>query len=183
MPDPIAGPGTSPVHGPVHHYGYVVRSLEETIEALVAKFGAGPFFVLRGTPLENVTSRGEPATFDHSAAFGQCGATLVELLEIHECHPPRVRDGFAQGRPQLQHMAFAVPDLDAASARAEDEGLPAFLRADLGDIRYVFHDAADVLGYHVELHADSPGLRGFSEMVRAASDGWDGTEPMRTPSL
>jgi hypothetical protein len=32
----------------VHHLAYLVDDLEATVEHLVSKFGAGPFFVLRG---------------------------------------------------------------------------------------------------------------------------------------
>ena len=47
--------------GRPHHSGYVVESIEATVERLVEQFGAGPFLLVENVPLENVTSRGEPA--------------------------------------------------------------------------------------------------------------------------
>lgn len=37
-------------------------------------------------------------------------------------------------------------------------------------------------GHHVELHADSQGLRDFFAMIHGASVEWDGSDPLRSPS-
>src|SRR3954454_3566283 len=71
-----------PFHGPIHHLAYLVDDLEAAVEHLVSKFGAGPFFVLRDVAFEHLTSRGEPATFAHDSAFGQCGAVPVEVIQV-----------------------------------------------------------------------------------------------------
>jgi hypothetical protein len=44
-----------------HHYAYVVENIEATVERLAKQLGAGPFFLVENVPLENITSRGEPA--------------------------------------------------------------------------------------------------------------------------
>src|SRR5947208_15515486 len=117
-----------PFHGPVHHLAYLVDDLEAAIEHLVSKFGAGPFFVLRDVTFEHLSSRGEPATFAHDSAFGQCGATPIEVMQIKRLEPELVRAGFALSPPQLHHTAYVVPPDDLAAAREdlEQRGLPAF---------------------------------------------------------
>ena len=45
-----------------HHYAYVVEDIEATVERLAEQLGAGPFFLFENVPLENITSRGEPAS-------------------------------------------------------------------------------------------------------------------------
>lgn len=172
-----------PLHGPIHHLAYVVESIEATAKQLVRTLGAGPFFVVRDVPLEQVTSRGEPATFQHDSAFGQCGAMPVELIQIEYLEPARVREGFSQSPPRLHHAAYVVPRQRVAEARDELElrGLPAFLHATMGDLDSTLHDGVSVMGHHLELHADSQALHDFFAMVRNASAGWDGSDPLRSP--
>jgi methylmalonyl-CoA/ethylmalonyl-CoA epimerase len=173
-----------PFHGPIHHLAYVVEDLETTVERLVASLGAGPFFVIRDVAFERLTSRGEPATFAHDSAFGQCGNLPIEVMQIKRLEPERVREGFAQPPPQLHHTAYVVAPERLAEAREDLErrGLPAFLHATTGDIDSTLHDAAHTIGHHVELHADSQGLRDIFTMVRETSVGWDGSDALRSPS-
>ena len=173
-----------PFHGPIHHLGYVVEDLEATVQRLVSELGAGPFFVLPDVPLEQVTSRGEAATFHHGSAFGQCGAMPIEVMQLKRLEPERVREGFSQSPPHLHHTAYVVAPERLAEAREELErrGLPAFLHATSGDIDSTLHEAAHTTGHHVELHADSQGLRDFFAMIHGASVEWDGSDPLRSPS-
>jgi hypothetical protein len=172
-----------PFHGPIHHLGYVVEDLEATVQRLVSELGAGPFFVVRDVPFDEVTSRGQAATFDHDSAFGQCGAMPIEVMQVKRLEPERVRAGFSQSPPQLHHTAYVVPRERLAGAREDLErrGLPAFLRATLGDVDSTLHEAAHVTGHNVELHADSQGLRDFFALIHDASVDWDGTDPLRSP--
>jgi hypothetical protein len=170
-----------PFHGPVHHLAYLSDDLEATVQQLVSKFRAGPFFVLRDVTFDQLTSRGEPATFAHDSAFGQCGAVPIEVMQVKQLEPERVRAGFALAPPQLHHTAYVVPrtDLEAAREELEQRGLPAFLHATSGEIDSTLHDATQTLGHHVELHADCQQLREVFGMVRDASVGWDGRDPLR----
>ena len=52
----------------IHHYAYVVDALDAAARRLHAQFGAGPFFYIEQVPVTDVTSRGEPAEYIHSAA-------------------------------------------------------------------------------------------------------------------
>jgi methylmalonyl-CoA/ethylmalonyl-CoA epimerase len=173
-----------PFHGPIHHLGYLVEDLEAAVERLVSELGAGPFFVVRDVHFEQLTSRGEPATFDHDSAFGQCGAMPIEVMQLKRLEPERVRQGFSQSPPQLHHTAYVVAREDLAGAREDLErrGLPAFLHATVGDLDLTYHETAYTIGHQVELHAESQGLRDFFAMVHRASVEWDGSDPLRSPS-
>jgi Glyoxalase/Bleomycin resistance protein/Dioxygenase superfamily len=176
--------GDHPFHGPIHHLGYVVEDLEATVQRLASELGAGPFFVLRNVSFEQLTSNGEAATFDHDSAFGQCGATPIEVMQLRRLEPERVRGAFSQSPPHLHHTAYVVAPERLAEAREDLErrGLPAFLHATSGDINLTYHDAAHTTGHHIELHADSQGLRDFFAMIHTASLEWDGSGPLRSPS-
>jgi methylmalonyl-CoA/ethylmalonyl-CoA epimerase len=164
-----------------HHYAYVVENIEATVERLAEQLGAGPFFLVENVPLENVTSRGEPAEFVHHSAFGACGGGPIELMEILRVVPERIEGRFSGARPGVHHVAWVVSPASVADVRREleDRGLPEYLSAQLGELDVTFHDASPLLGHDLEIHVDNQGLRGFFQMVREAAEGWDGSAPLR----
>ena len=164
-----------------HHYAYVVENIEATARRLAQQLGAGPFFLVENVPLENVTSRGEPAEFAHHSAFGCCGGDPIELMEIVRLVPERVVGRFAGARPRVHHVAWAVPPAAVEDLRREleERGLPQYLSAQLGELEITLHDASASLGHDVEIHVDSQALRDFFQMVREGAEGWDGSEPLR----
>jgi methylmalonyl-CoA/ethylmalonyl-CoA epimerase len=177
-------PADHPLHGPIHHLGYVVEDLEAAVHRLVRELGAGPFFVLRDVAFERVTCDGEAATFEHDSAFGQCGALPIEVMQLKRLEPERLRSGFSPRPPHLHHIAYVVAPDRLAEAREDLErrGLPAYLHATVADIDVTYHEAARTTGHDVELHADSRGLRDFFGMIRDAGVDWDGSDPLRSPS-
>ena len=166
----------------IHHYAFVVDELDAAARRLHAQFGAGPFLYIEQVPVSNVTSRGEPAEYIHSAAFGMCNQVPVELMQLARITPEHADRHFTRNHvPRLQHVAYVVPkaDVDAIRAELEVRGLPEYLRSRLGELDTTLHDAGATFGYDLELHADNDALRGFFALVRQAADDWDGTELMR----
>jgi methylmalonyl-CoA/ethylmalonyl-CoA epimerase len=170
-----------PQLGEPHHYAYVVDDIEATVNRLVDQFGAGPFFLIEGVPLENVLSRGEPAEFAHNSAFGSYGGGAIELIETVSLAPKRVEQGFSGPRPRIHHVGYAVPPSEVANLRSslDERGLEQYLSSQLGEVDNTLHDASAVLGHDIEILVDSDGLRDFFGMVKGAADGWDGSEPLR----
>lgn len=179
MPDDLFKPQLG---GP-HHCGYVVESIEATVERLVAELGAGPFFLVEDVPLENPLSRGEPAELAHNSAFGFGAGAPIELMEIARAAPARVEAGWSGPRPRIQHVAYVLPRPSAEDLRRslDQRGLPEYLSAQLGGgaVDMTFHDASATLGHDLEIHVDSPGLQEFFAMVSGAAEGWDGSDPLR----
>jgi methylmalonyl-CoA/ethylmalonyl-CoA epimerase len=169
-----------PLEG-VHHHAYVVESIEATVARLAEQLGAGPFFLVENVPLENVTSRGEPAEFAHHSAFGYCGGGPIELMEMVRVAPERVAARFSGPRPRVHHVAWVLPPAAVEDTRRELEarGLPEYLRSHLGEVNSTLHDASASLGHDIEIHVDRQGLRDFFQLVRDGAEGWDGSEPLR----
>jgi hypothetical protein len=166
----------------IHHYAYVVEELDAAARRMHAEFGAGPFFYIEQVPVTDVTSRGEPAEYLHSAAFGMCNGVPVELVQIDRITPEHAERRFSgNDLPRLQHVAYVLPeaDVDAIRAELEARGLPEYLRSHLGELDTTLHDAGATFGHDLELHADNDALRGFFGLVRQAADDWDGTDLMR----
>lgn len=171
--------------GPIHHFAYVVAEIEPVVMRLNEQFGAGPFLQIAEVPVEDVTSRGEPAEFVHSSAFGICNDVAVELIQVERLEPASVAERFRgneDGTPRLQHVAYALPPATVGALRADLEarGLPEYLSARFGeDVEMTYHDASASFGYDFEIHADSEGLRSSFALLREVAEGWDGSEVLR----
>ena len=158
---------------------YAVPDVDTAAYRWATQFGAGPFFVRRHIALSDVVYRGVPAVFDHSSAYGQWGAVMVELVQDHGTAPSIVRERYAPHESGLHHLAFIVPDLDAATAQLATLGFELAMSARATSTRFHFVDAVATLGHMIELYERADRLTAFYEFVRQASDGWAGDDPVR----
>ena len=137
--------------------------------------GAGPFFVREHIDVHNVRVRGRPATFDHSSAYGQWGALMVELIHEHDAAADPV-----VGPTGIHHMAFFVERFGAAAAELRADGCDEVLYAETATgMPFAFHDARPDRGHLIEIYERTAPLERFYGMVRDASIDWDGTDPVR----
>jgi hypothetical protein len=137
--------------------------------------GAGPFFVREHIDLHNVRVRGHPATFDHSSAYGQWGAVMVELIHQHDSGTDPV-----VATAGIHHVAFFVDRLAEAAAALTAGGHDEVLYAETRTgMPFAFHDARLDLGHLIEIYERTPPLDRFYRMVRDASINWDGSDPVR----
>lgn len=162
----------------IHHIGYVVDDIPRAVGWAVSTLGAGPFFLIEHLEFDEVTFAGEPAAYDHSSAFGQWGELKLELTQVHSAAPAGLAE--ALGGAGFGHVAWLADDLEAETARLTAAGLPLFHTGRSGPVRAHWFDARGTLGHHVEVLQRSPELLGFYERIRAAADGWDGADPLRS---
>lgn len=159
---------------------YAVPDVDVAARAWADRFGAGPFFVRRHIALADVMYRGAPAEFDHSSAYGQWGALMVELVADHTDGPTVVNDRRGAAFTGLHHVAFIVHDLDAALKLLIASGFEVAMSARTKDAtRFHFVDTVAALGHYIELYQRSPRVTGFYDMVADAARGWDGSRPVR----
>ncbi len=164
---------------PLHHIGYVVRDLRAGVTRFSATTGAGPFFAMEHITFDEVTYRGEPATYDHSSAFGQWGPILVELTEVHEVQPAGLRDAFVKAGAGVGHVGLFADSLADEATRLEAGGLTPFHTGRTGPVSVEWLDGGDLFGHPVEMLQRRDELEQFYAMVREASRDWDGSEPLR----
>lgn len=159
---------------------YRVDDLEAACHEWASKVGAGPFLV-RSHMAVTATHHGEPAVYDHSAAFGQWGPIMLELVQLHEVEPASMREVIEHSPPgQVNHYACFVDDLPAASAALEAEGFPLIMELVTSTgMRVNFHDARELVGGILELYVGTDHLRAHYDMVADLAKGWDGTDVVR----
>jgi len=159
---------------------YRVHDIETAARRWAALFGVGPFLLRRNMEV-TTTHNGEPAAYDHSAAFGQWGPVMVELIEVHRCFPESLleiveHDAFGQ----LHHVACFVDDLDATSESLQARGLPLAMEVlSTSGIRTHFLDARAVSGCLLELYSPNEHLQALYDKVRDLAVDWDGDDPVR----
>ena len=171
--------GSCDVLGAPVQIAYAVPDVDTAAHRWVTELGAGPFFVRRHISVTDVLYRGAPGVFDHSSAYGQWGAVMVELVQDHGTAPSVVRERYAPHESGLHHLAFIVPDLDAATAHLATVGYELAMAARATSTRFHFVDAVATLGHMIELYERSDRLNGFYAFVRDASAGWTGDNPVR----
>lgn len=160
------------LEGPVQ-IAYAVDDVERAAAGWVAQ-GVGPFFLRRHIELADVEVRGRAGAFDHSSAFAQWGAVMVELIQQHDGD-----DDPLVGSSGVHHMAHFVDDFDGASAALTAAGHDRvlFARTATG-MPFAFHDGGD-RGHLIEIYERTEPLVRFYEMVWHAAIGWDGSDPIR----
>ncbi|MEM9042761.1 MAG: VOC family protein [Actinomycetota bacterium] len=166
---------------PVAQIAYFVTDIRRSAAAMVESLGAGPFHVIDRIELSSCVHRGRPADFVHSSAYGQWGSVMVEFVQQDSAGPSPFRDMYAPGEEGIHHVATIVPDLHAAIADHADHGRElASIQTTTTGTEFAFVDATADLGHMIELYEPSDGLLGFYAMIRAAAEGWDGVDPVRT---
>lgn len=164
---------------PLHHIGYVVEDLRTGVQQFSARFGAGPFFGMEHLVFDEVTYRGEPATYDHSSAFGRWGQILVELTEVHDAQPEGLHDALVAPGGGVGHVAWLAESLADEVHRLESAGLTVFHTGQTGPASAVWLHGGGLLGHPIEVLQAREEILGFYAMVRAAGENWDGADPLR----
>lgn len=166
---------------PIHHVGFHVPDLRAAIDTWVTVYGAGPFYLLEHVGFDECMSGGEPVVWDHSAAFGQCGAVPVELQQVHDLRPAELARPFtADGRSAVNHVGVTADDPAAESARLESLGFELRTYARLGELEFFWHDATERFGYCIEVITAGPELDAFWDTVAGGARDWDGRDPIRS---
>ena len=156
---------------------YVVEDARSAALEWVRRHGAGPFFHHAHYAVQPFDD--PEMVFDHSSAFGQWGEVMVELMQVHELRPDRVRDAFLV-RPGIHHVTWFAPNLAEESARLEALGWPVLLSpTTTSGTTFTYHDARKDLGHLVLLYERRESNAAHYARVRAAAEGWDGSDPIR----
>jgi catechol 2,3-dioxygenase-like lactoylglutathione lyase family enzyme len=164
---------------PLHHLGYVVEDLRTGVERFVRAMGAGPFFVMEHIPFDEVSFEGRPAAYDHSSAFGRWGPVLLELTQVHDVQPAGLRERLVSPGAGVGHVAWLVDSLEDETARLRELGVRPFHAGRSGPASAVWFDGRPLLGHPIEVLQRREELLRFYELVWAAAEGWDGSDPFR----
>ncbi len=114
-------------------------------------------------------------------ALANAGALQIELLQTRNDVPSMYRDFSLAGHRGVQHVAYWTETFDADLARAQGAGFEVCMGGEVGENgRFVyFEDSSGLPGTTIEL-SEVAGPKGrLFKLIRDASQGWDGTDPVR----
>ncbi|WP_265520024.1 VOC family protein [Nitratireductor luteus] len=166
--------------GSIRQLGYVVDDIEAAMAHWHSVMGVGPWFYNPRVPIEDYRYDGEPHEVHNSVALANSGPMQVELIQTRNDAPSMYRDFMRAGHKGLQHVAYWTQDYDADLARMEEEGFRQKMSGRVGaNGRFVYFDREAHPGTVIEL-SEVVGPKGrLFELIREASEGWDGAEPVR----
>lgn len=166
--------------GEIRQAGYVVRDIEAAMEYWSRVLGVGPWFYKERVPIENYRYRGEAFEVHNSVALANSGPLQVELIQTRNDAPSMYRDFLRAGHTGLQHNAYWTTDFDADLARLQAQGFQVAMSGEVGtNGRFVYFDTETHPGTVIEL-SEVAGPKGkLFDLIRAASQDWDGRDPVR----
>jgi methylmalonyl-CoA/ethylmalonyl-CoA epimerase len=133
--------------------GVVVKDMEKTIERLTS-LGFGPFQPKVFPPDAEQWFRGKPMDAKFKIFSTQIGPIEFELIQPVEGKSPHRE--FLESRGEgIQHIAFAVKDLDKEVNKLTSKGSKVELKANLPDANVAYMDL-DIGGLVVELIQRKP---------------------------
>lgn len=127
------------------HVGVVVRDMDKAIERL-SSLGIGPFEPRFLPPNTEQWFRGKPLNAKLKVSVANMGGMELELVQPVEGKSPHQEFLDSKGEG-IQHIAFAVYDLDKEVAKLTERGVSVPLRAKRqgGEVAYLDPDVGGII--------------------------------------
>ncbi len=158
--------------GPVIQLAWVTDDIAATERLLSEQFGVGAWTRLEDIRFgpEETTLRGQPVDFTIHVSLGYAGDLQLELIQPVSGETVHAEFLAAHG-PGLHHVCFAVDDVGAACARAEEAGVPVLMRGSMmaGEIEFAYVDGSASGAPYVELARIGPAMQAFYDDVKKTS--------------
>ena len=167
--------------GEIRQVAYIVPDIEAAMAHWSEVLGVGPWFYNPRVPIRNYHYRGTAYEPHNSVALANAGSLQIELLQTRNDVPSMYRDFTQAGHRGVQHVAYWTENFDADLARAQAAGFEVCMGGEVGENgRFVyFEDRGTLPGTTIEL-SEVAGPKGrLFRLIREASVGWDGTDPVR----
>ena len=174
---------SSPTHNKPFQNAWVVDDIEAAAMQWVSDTGVGPFFMAEYSAeiLTNTLYRGTPTEITMKTALAQAGDVQIELIQPVGSQPNIYRDTVPVGQTRFHHMCCWSDDLNADISHYKAAG---FEVASQGEVisgpRFAYIDCHEKLGCMIELMEVNEPLQQMFQMIKAAAENWDGSDPLRS---
>ena len=166
--------------GPIRQLGFVVPDIEAAMQHWSEVMGIGPFFYNPRVPIEDYVFEGKRYEPHNSVALANSGYVQVELIQCRNAVPSCYKEFTDAGNVGLQHTAYWTENYDRDLALMEAEGFRVKMSGKVGENgRFAYFDRETHPGTCIEL-SEVKGPKGrMFDLIRAASEGWDGQDRVR----
>jgi methylmalonyl-CoA/ethylmalonyl-CoA epimerase len=164
--------------GPIMQLAFVPDDFDAALAHWTKTMGAGPFFWVEHAILENKKFEGQPSDVDFGLALGYWGDMQIELIKQHNDAPSIYHTQPYCGHGGIHHVCLLTDNIETARAKTEAAGGKIAFTADAGDGAVFYAHTGGAEGM-VEVLQMGAGMQDFFDMIKAASIGWDGSDPLR----
>jgi len=164
---------------PIMQVAFVVENIEQEMLRWTSTLHIGPFFYLPHFPVIEAQYRGKPANMDIDVALAFNGGMCFELISQRNDDPSPYRELAGGARSGFHHFATGTQSFDAELERHQRDGMSfvAMAKVAVGG-RVAYFEKPGLPGM-LEVIEITPAAEQLFGMIRAASVGWDGTDPIR----
>ncbi len=163
--------------GPVMQIAFVPADFDAAIVHWTGVMGVGPFFLIENIALEGMRYLGNPSDCIFTIALAYWGDIQVELIR-QENDAPSIYQGCEGGA--LHHTCVLTDDIEEARSIAEAAGASVLVEAKVGEDGAVLYvDTGGGPRSIVEILQPASGSDALFAMIKDASVGWDGSDPVR----
>jgi catechol 2,3-dioxygenase-like lactoylglutathione lyase family enzyme len=170
----------SRLFGEVRQVGYVVADIEAELRHWSERLGIGPWYYAPQIQDTDFFYKGKPSPLRRAVALANSGPLQIELLQQLNDAPSMYKDFLDAGHLGLHHLAYWTTNFDEDFARCTAHGLTVGMGGEVGaNGRYVYFETETHPGSVIEL-SEVAGAKGrLFDLIRDASTGWDGRDPIR----
>lgn len=166
--------------GRIIQTAYVVKDIRASIDWWVKSANTGPWFLLDHFLADDHVYRGQKSTADVAIAMAFAGSMCIELIQPLDDNPSVYKETIDQRGYGFHHLGLAVADVDAEIETYRAKGYEVAFRAAVptgGAVAYLDNGVNDP-GF-LELIPVTPGMDETFTAFWRASQGWDGSSPIR----
>lgn len=166
--------------GAVIQMGYVVDSLDDTINDWVSRLGIGPWFILPNFSGLKPLYLGKECLAKNDLAFAYSNGMQYELIMPLDEHASVWNQTRPKAGSAFHHFGVATTNVPGRGAALTSKGCRLVYTDELrggGQVAYL--NAGDFLPGMIELLPFDDGFRTMFDLVREASLNWNGDDPIR----
>lgn len=166
--------------GPVMQFAFLPTDFDAALRHWTEVMGVGPFFLLENIQLEDMRFLGKPSRFTFSIALAYWGDIQIELIRPENDEPSIYSGEWGVAGDVLHHVCILTNDIAKARAISDAAGAKVLVEGKVGaDGAVLYVDSGGGPGSIVEILQPASGSDALFAMIRDASKGWDGKEPLR----
>ena len=166
--------------GPVMQIAFVPTDFDAALAYWTQVMGVGPFYLIQNIERGDLRYLGEPTGCKFSLALAYWGDMQIELIRPENDAPGIYRGKYGVSGDVLHHTCILTDNLAQARKTAEAAGAKVLVEGTVGDDGGVIYvDTGGGAGSIVEILQPASGSESLFAMIKAASVGWDGSDPVR----
>ena len=163
--------------GPIRQTAFVVPDIEAAARQWVDVHGVGPWF-LYNIDIPGTQYRGQEAPMRARMGLAQSGGQQIELIQPDPDVPSIYNEFLASGGTGVHHVCY-WGDLDRSVAHFVAQGADVVQRG-VTSAGNGFAYVSGSCGLPYLEFVDPQGqMKAFFDLIAAAADGWDGSQPIR----